>query len=88
MEHGIHTTIDADDTVVTKLTTIIAVVATLESVPVLTCDRVLGIVGDQAGSPAAGSFQIKTFMPTDLTLTTPVAATAFTKKVAWVAFGY
>ncbi len=88
MAQGQQVTVDADDTVVTGLAQVLAVVVTLESDPVLTCDRATGVIGDQAGSPAAGSIQIKTWMPTDSTLTTPIAATAFTKKVNWIAWGF
>ncbi len=85
---GQHTTIDADDTVVTGLAQVLAVIAVLEADPVLTCDRITALIGDQAGAPAAGSIQIKSWMPTDSTLTTPVAATAFSKKVNWTAWGF
>lgn len=84
---GQHTTLDADDTVVTGLTTVVAAVANLESDPVLTCDRAQAVIGDQAGAPAAGSIQIKTFMPTGAGDATPVPATTFTKLVNWIAIG-
>ena len=84
---GQHTTIDADDTIVTGLATVDQVVVQLEADPTLTCDRVTGVIGDQAGAPAAGSIQIKSWMPTDLTLTTPIAATSFAKLVNWIAIG-
>ena len=85
--YGQHTTIDADDTIVTGLARVEQVVVQLESDPVLLCDRATGVIGNQAGSPVAGSIQIKTWQPTDVTLTTPIAATSFGKLVNWVAFG-
>lgn len=78
---GVHTTLDADDTVVTGLTTVVAVVASLESDPVSGCSKASALVGDQAGSPAAGSVQIKTWEADE------TAGTTFTKLVGWIAIG-
>ncbi len=87
IRYGQHTTIDADDDVVTGLSVVLAAVAVLESDPTLTCDRITAVIGNQSGTPAAGVIQIKSWMPTDSTLTTPVAASSFSKKVDWVAWG-
>lgn len=85
---GQHTMGSAVDTVVTGLTTVTSVVASMESDPVLACDRVSAQIGDQAGSPAAGSAVLKAWMPTDATHTTPIAATGFAGiKVNWIAVG-
>lgn len=84
---GQHTTVDADDTVVTGLTTVVAAVANLESDPVIGCDRAQAVIGDQAGAPAAGSIQIKSFKPTATGDATPIPATTFTKLVNWIAIG-
>lgn len=84
------TTASASDTVVTGLATVVAVVATLEDNPIDTCSVATAQVGDQAGAPAAGSIIIKTWKPTTGGASgnpTLVAATAFTKKVNWVAIG-
>jgi hypothetical protein len=78
---GIHTTVDEDDTVATGLATVVAVVVSLESDPVSGAAFVTGVVGNQAGAPAAGSIQIKTF---ELDLT---AGTTFSKLVNWIAIG-
>ena len=43
-------------------------------------------IGDQAGSPAAGSILIKTWKSTDGDATL-IAATTFSMKVNWIAFG-
>jgi hypothetical protein len=83
-------TASASDTVVTGLTTVVSVVATLESDPVDTCSVATAQVGDQAGAPAAGSVIIKTWKPTTGGAAgnpTLIAATAFTKKVNWIAIG-
>lgn len=84
---GQHTTVDADDTVVTGLATVVAAVANLESDPVIGCDRAQAVIGDQAGAPAAGSIQIKSFKPTATGDATPIPATTFTKLVNWIAIG-
>ncbi len=85
---GQRTMLSAADTIVTGLGSVVAVIATMESDPILTFDRVTAQIGNQAGAPAAGSIILKGWMPTDLTLTTPIAATGFAGiKVNWVAIG-
>ena len=83
---GVHTTVTASDTVATGLSTVVAIVATLESDPGDNPLLVSASIGDQAGAPAAGSVLIKTWK-TDGTDPTPVAATTFSQKVNWVAIG-
>jgi hypothetical protein len=77
----------ASVTVVTGLATVVAAVANLESAPVLACDRANANIGNQAGAPAAGSILITTWMPTSSSVTTPIAATTFSKVVNWIAIG-
>lgn len=84
---GQATTVAASDTIVTGLTTVVSAVANLEDVPVIGADRAQAVVGDQAGTPAAGSILIKTFKPTATGDATPIAATTFGKKVNWIAWG-
>jgi hypothetical protein len=84
---GQKTTESASDTVVTGLASVSAAVAVLDSDPVLTCQFATASIGDQAGTPAAGSILVKTWMPTAANDATPIAATTFTKKVNWIAFG-
>lgn len=84
---GQATTVAASDTIVTGLTTVVSAVACLEDAPVIGCDRATAAIGDQAGTPAAGSILIKTWKPTASGDATPVAATTFTKKVNWIAIG-
>lgn len=80
-------TVAASDTIVTGLTTVVAAGASMEDAPVIGCDRAQAVIGDQAGTPAAGSILLKTFKPTASGDATPVAATTFTKKVNWWAIG-
>jgi len=81
------TTVTAADTVITGLATVVAVVATLDSDPIDNPEWVTATIGDQAGSPAAGSVIIKTWQNTGGTDPTPAAATTFGKKVNWLAIG-
>lgn len=90
LARGQLTTVTAADTVVTGLTTVVSVTATLETDPTDTCDVATAQVGNQSGAPAAGSVIIKTWMVTTGGAAgnpTLIAATAFSKKVNWVAIG-
>lgn len=87
LARGVLTTVDEDDTVVTGLTTVVAVTATLGSDPVAGCQFVTATIGDQAGAPAAGSVQIKTWKATAAGDTALIAATTFSKLVNWIAVG-
>lgn len=84
---GMHTTLDADDTVITDLALVVAAVATLASDPVAGAQWVTAAIGDQAGAPAAGSIQIKSWKATASGDTAPTAGTTFTKLVNWIAVG-
>lgn len=86
---GVHTQVAATDTIVTGLTTVIAVVAQFQSAPTVKQLLVAASVGDQAGTPAAGSILIKTFKPTAVNDVTPTPATDFTENLAigWIAIG-
>jgi len=83
---GVHTTVAASDTVVTGLTTVVSIVASLGTDQADATMAVTASVGDQAGTPAAGSVIIKTWR-TDGADPTPLAANAFTKLVNWIAVG-
>jgi hypothetical protein len=85
--YGQQTTVAASDTVVTGLATVTACVASLESDPADDPEWTTCAVGDQAGTPAAGSILVKTWKNTGGTDPTPVAATTFSKKVNWIAWG-
>ena len=84
---GQATTVGASDTIVTGLATVVAVVACLDADPTDDPEWVSASIGDQAGTPAAGSFFLKTWKNTGGTDPTPAAATTFTKKVNWIAIG-
>lgn len=87
---GVHTQVAASDTVVTGLATVVAVVVGFGSAPTVKQLHCAGSIGDQAGSPAAGSILITTYKPTSASNdATPTAATDFTDnvKVSWVAIG-
>ncbi|SDC06843.1 hypothetical protein SAMN05216337_1001174 [Bradyrhizobium brasilense] len=87
MARGQATTVTAADTIATGLATVAAVVVSLESDPGDDPFMVSAQIGDQAGSPVAGSIIIKTWKNTGGTDPTPLAATTFAKKVNWIAFG-
>lgn len=77
----------ASKTVVTGLTTVVAVVASLKGDPTANMTAVSATVGDQAGTPAAGSIIIKSWKPTATADTAPTAATANWVAVDWIAIG-
>ncbi len=85
MASGTATTVTASDTVSTGLREVFACVATLTSDPVLTATFATVAIPDQIAGP--GNITIKTWMPTSSSVTTPIAATTFTKTVNWVAWG-
>ena len=85
MASGTHTSVTASDTVVTGLREVLFAFVTLTSDPVLTADRATVATPDQVSSP--GNITVKTWMPTSVSNPTPIAATTFTKTVAWIAFG-
>lgn len=84
---GRSTTVAAEDTIATGLAMVVAVIASLDSDPVDDPFMVTATIGDQAGSPAAGSFILKTWKNTGGTDPTPAAATTFSKVVNWIAIG-
>lgn len=85
---GQHTMLSASDTIVSGLSLVAGVIACMDSDPILTFLNVTAKKGDQAGTPAAGSFFLKGWMPTDSTHPAPVAATGYAGIVcSWIAFG-
>lgn len=84
---GQHTTVAASDTIVTGLRKVLYAVATMDDDPVDGAMRATASIGDQAGTPAIGSILIKSWKWTDLAAS-QIAATTFSKKVNWIAFGY
>lgn len=85
---GQHTTVAAADTVDTGLSQVLYVIAQLESDPILAAYGVTAEIGDQAGTPAAGSIIINTWKPTATNDVTPLVATTFSRIVNWIAIGY
>lgn len=84
---GTVTPTSAAETVVTGLSNVDFSIASLRDLGVITHDRSGADVGDQAGSPAAGSIIIRSQKPTDTTLTTPIPATTPWVAVDWIAIG-
>lgn len=85
---GVHTQVAASDTVVSGLATVVAVFAT----PATDLDgdafmAVTADIGDQDGSPAAGSFYLKVWKSNGDGDATMVAATSFSQAINWFAIG-
>jgi hypothetical protein len=82
---GVHQIAAASDTVATGLTTVVAAVVSLQDAPTGNIFAVAADIGDQAGTPVAGSILIKSYK----TPSTPAPATTFSDNVhvAWVAVG-
>ena len=74
-------------TVVTGLKEVVACVASLKGAPTVTCMFVVADIGDQAGSPAAGSVLIKTYKPTATNDVTPTGSSTPWGAVDWIAIG-
>lgn len=87
MAMGQHTTVAASDTIVSGLAQVFGVVATFNDDLADDPQWVSASIGDQAGTPAAGSFLLKTWKNTAGNDPTPTPATTFTKKVNWIAWG-
>ncbi len=84
---GVLTTQSASDTVITGLTTVVAIVATIATDLADGIMEVSATIGDQAGTPAAGSVLINTWKNISGSDPTPAAATSFSAAVNWIAVG-
>lgn len=86
---GVHQQAAAQDTIVTGLTTVVAVVAQWRDAPTIKQMFLTVSIGDQAGAPAAGSILSNTYKPTATNDVTPTAATDFTDNLSfnWIAIG-
>lgn len=84
---GTLTPTNATETVVTGLATVVAAVAGFKGAPTLTHMFVEADIGDQAGSPAAGSILVRSKKPTGAADVTPLPATTPWSAVDWVAVG-
>lgn len=79
--------ITGSGTVVTGLATVVAIVATMQADASLSNGiEVTATIGDQAGTPAAGSVILKVWKPTANNDVTPIASAAAV-SVNWVAVG-
>lgn len=80
---GSHQQAAASDTIATGLTTVVAVVLCWRDTPTAKQTFLTATIGDQAGTPAAGSFLSKTFK------STYAAADDFTDNLTfyWIAIG-
>lgn len=87
LARGQSATVTASDTIVTGLNTLVSVVASFDDNIGDNPEWVTASIGDQAGTPAAGSFLLKTWQNTSGSDPTPVAASTFNKKVNWIAVG-
>jgi hypothetical protein len=87
LARGTVTPASASHTVVTGLTTVVAAVASLKGAPSLTHLWSGADIGDQAGTPAAGSILIKSKKPTATGDVTPIDATTPWSAVDWIAVG-
>lgn len=80
---GVKTTVAAVDTIVTGLAgPLLGVVVTMNDDAVADPEFLTASLGDQAGTPASGSFLLKGWK----TAAAPAAATTFGKKVSWFAW--
>jgi len=84
---GQHTSVAAADTVaMTGLSVVAGIVVQLDDDPVDGVMHATATIGDQAGTPAAGSVIIKGWKSTDGDATL-IAATTFGKKINYLAWG-
>jgi len=80
-------TITGTGTVVTGLATVVSVTASMQTTPSLTNGtQATASVGDQAGTPAAGSVILSVWKPTASGDATPIASAAAV-AVNWIAVG-
>lgn len=87
LARGVSTPTGGSDTIATTLATVVAVAVALEDEPTLTHMWSQADIGDQAGSPAAGSFILTSSKPTATGNVTPIASTTPFSPVNWVAIG-
>jgi hypothetical protein len=82
------TAITADtQTIASGLNTLVAVVITLQSDPTTTHQSSTVNIGNQAGTPVAGSFIVKSWKSTGVGDPTLIAATTPWATINWIAMG-
>lgn len=77
----------ASHTVATGLATVVAVIVSFRAAPTVNHMWNWGDIGDQAGTPAAGSFLLKSYKPTGTGDVTPIPTTASWVACQWLAIG-
>lgn len=87
LARGVATVGAASETVVTGLATVVSVVVSLVGDPSATHMWSTATPGDQAGSPAAGSFTLKSWTYTAADNVAPIPANTVFANVAWIAIG-
>lgn len=87
MAAGVVTPTSASHTVATGLSTVVAAVAQMNTAPDLTHMWTQADIGDQAGTPAAGSILITSQKPTAAGDVTPTASSTPWNEVDWIAVG-
>jgi hypothetical protein len=86
---GTQTMASASDTVVTGLSTVVGVFVSLETTPTVTASWASASIGNQNGTPAAGSFLLKLWQPTSNSNPTIIASTGYANhRVNWIAVGF
>lgn len=81
---GTTVSVAAADVIATGLAKVVGCIAVLESDPVLTMDRATAV----PHATQQGKITVKGWMPTSVSNPTPIAATTFTKRISWWAWGY
>lgn len=84
---GVVTPTSASHTVVTGLATVVAAIAQLNGAPTMTHMFTEADIGDQAGTPAAGSILVLSQKPTASGNVTPIASSTPWGEVGWIAIG-
>lgn len=85
--YGTATIGTASDTIVTGLATVVSAVCSLAGDPTMDHAWSTATIGNQTGSPAAGSIIIKSWKPTAAGDVTPIPAASVFANVSWIAFG-
>lgn len=85
--YGTATIGSASDTIVTGLATVVSATCSLAGDPTMNHAWSNATIGNQTGSPAAGSIIIKSWKPTAAGDVTPIPAASVFANVSWIAFG-
>jgi len=83
--YGLFTSLSASDTLVTGLSVVEMAMAVMQDAPVVGCESASASIGDQVATPVAGSILLQSWKTLG---GTPVAASTFSLKIAWLAIGH